>query len=837
MWSAETNGTDAFTPLALAAVWEPTLRLGTAIVPAFTRGPALIAMSASSLAAAAPGRFVLGLGSSSPVIVGNWNGIEFAEPYRRTRDVLRTTRACSRGSGSTASSTPSPCSASSSTAPRPSRRPIVLAALRAGMLRLAGREADGAILNWLAPYDVGQCVAAIDNPAAEVVARIFVCPTEDAEHARTVGRFMISSYLTVPAYAAFHDWVGRGDRLAPMHEAGPPGTGRPRRPRCPRTSSTTSSCTAAPSRAVTRCRPTPTPGSPLPSSHSSRPPTAHRPSTCSADSPRRADMQIQDTVVVVTGGASGIGTAMARRFHADGARQVVVVDRALDGAQAVADEIGGVAEQVDAADPDALADLVARTLERDGRIDLFCSNAGMTTGIGIDDPADLWHDALELNVMSHVYAARAVLPSMLERGSGYLLQTASAAGLLTSPGDAPYAVTKHGAVAFAEWLARHLRLARHRCQRAVPDGRRHAAADGSARRRRPRRAGRGRLGGDRSAPSTWPTSWPRGWPRAGSCSCPIPRSVRSGSRRCPIPTAGWPGCAAWSRSRSSVATRSHPSKGQQHMPGVKDRVALVTGGAQGIGAAVAARLAAGGAKVGVLDLNKDAAQVTVDQITEIGGTAIALGADVSKRDEAEAPPWLALVGEFFGLHILVNNAGVLRDNLLFKMSDDDWTLVMDVHLRGAFLCSQAAQKHMVEAKFGRIISMSSTSARGNRGQANYSTAKAGLQGLTKTLGIELGKFGITANAIAPGFIETAMTKATAERIGTTIEVMRENVAASIPVARGGGAGRHRQRRGVLRRGGVGLRHRPGALRRRRQRPALIAACGPACFDAEDRQAG
>ena len=220
------------------------------------------------------------------------------------------------------------------------------------------------------------------------------------------------------------------------------------------------------------------------------------------------------------------------------------------------------------------------------------------------------------------------------------------------------------------------------------------------------------------------------------------------------------------------------------MPGVTDRVALVTGAAQGIGAAIAQRLAADGAKVGVLDLAQDTAQSVVDEITSAGGTAIALGADVSQRDQVQAAVD-TLVGEFGGLQILVNNAGVLRDNLLFKMSDDDWDMVMNVHLKGAFLCSSIAQKHMVEAKYGRIVSMSSTSARGNRGQANYSTAKAGLQGLTKTLAIELGPFGVTANAIAPGFIETAMTKATAERIGMTIEQMRDGVAAALPVRRGG----------------------------------------------------
>jgi 3-oxoacyl-[acyl-carrier protein] reductase len=220
------------------------------------------------------------------------------------------------------------------------------------------------------------------------------------------------------------------------------------------------------------------------------------------------------------------------------------------------------------------------------------------------------------------------------------------------------------------------------------------------------------------------------------------------------------------------------------MAGVQNRVALVTGAAQGIGAEVARRLASDGAKVGVLDLQSDAAQAVADEITAAGGAAIALAADVSKRDQVQAA--VDRVAEQFGaLHILVNNAGVIRDNLLFKMSDDDWTLVMEVHLRGAFLASQIAQKHMVEARYGRIICMSSTSALGNRGQANYSTAKAGLQGLTKTLAIELGPFGVTANAIAPGFIETEMTKATAERIGTTIDAMRENVANTVPVRRGG----------------------------------------------------
>ena len=219
VWSAETNGTDAFTPLALASAWEPTLRLGTAIVPAYTRGPALIAMSAASMAAAAPGRFVLGLGSSSPVIVGNWNGIEFAEPYRRTRDVLRVVKAALAGervSGEFDSFTINRFKLEQAPAVPP---PILLAALRPQMLRLAGREADGAILNWLASTDVARCVAEIGNPDADVVARIFVCPSEDPTYARNLGRLLISTYLTVPAYAAFHDWLGRGEVLKSMHEA------------------------------------------------------------------------------------------------------------------------------------------------------------------------------------------------------------------------------------------------------------------------------------------------------------------------------------------------------------------------------------------------------------------------------------------------------------------------------------------------------------------------------------------------------------------------------------------------------------------------------------------
>jgi NAD(P)-dependent dehydrogenase (short-subunit alcohol dehydrogenase family) len=164
-------------------------------------------------------------------------------------------------------------------------------------------------------------------------------------------------------------------------------------------------------------------------------------------------MDVRGQVVVITGGGSGIGAALAGRFAADGAEAVVVVDRERAAAEAVAAETGGSAEVTDVADSAAVAELVRRVEDRHGRVDLFCSNAGIATGVELDDPDDRWHQALETNLMAHVYAARAVLPGMLARGSGYLLNTASAAGLLTAPGDAPYSVSKHGAVAFAEWLS------------------------------------------------------------------------------------------------------------------------------------------------------------------------------------------------------------------------------------------------------------------------------------------------------------------------------------------------------------------------------------------------
>jgi 3-oxoacyl-[acyl-carrier protein] reductase len=214
------------------------------------------------------------------------------------------------------------------------------------------------------------------------------------------------------------------------------------------------------------------------------------------------------------------------------------------------------------------------------------------------------------------------------------------------------------------------------------------------------------------------------------------------------------------------------------------RVAIVTGAARGIGAATARRLAADGMAVAVLDLKEGDCADTVDAITKAGGRALAVGADVSNSEQVAAAVE-KVAAELGGPTVLVNNAGVLRDNMLFKMSEDDWDFVLAVHLRGAFLMTKASQKYMVEAKFGRIINLSSSSALGNRGQANYAAAKAGMQGLTKTLAIELGKFGITANAVAPGFIATDMTAATAARMGMDFEEFKKAAAAQIPVARVG----------------------------------------------------
>jgi 3-oxoacyl-[acyl-carrier protein] reductase len=213
-----------------------------------------------------------------------------------------------------------------------------------------------------------------------------------------------------------------------------------------------------------------------------------------------------------------------------------------------------------------------------------------------------------------------------------------------------------------------------------------------------------------------------------------------------------------------------------------DRVALVTGAGRGIGAATARRLAADGAAVAVADLTEGDTEETATAISDSGGTAIGVGCDVTVADQVEAAVD-KVVAELGRIDILVNNAGIIRDNLLFKMSEEDWDTVIAVHLRGAFLCSRAAQRHMVSQRYGKIVNLSSISALGNRGQANYSAAKAGIQGLTRTLAIELGPFGINVNAVAPGFIATAMTDATARRMGVEPEQFREAIAAMVPLRR------------------------------------------------------
>ena len=216
----------------------------------------------------------------------------------------------------------------------------------------------------------------------------------------------------------------------------------------------------------------------------------------------------------------------------------------------------------------------------------------------------------------------------------------------------------------------------------------------------------------------------------------------------------------------------------------QQRTAIITGAARGIGAAIARRFAQDGMQVAVLDLDEEACAGTVQEIQQAGGEALAVGANVADEDSVAAA--VERVAQELGAPtVLVNNAGIIRDNMLFKMSVADWDAVMGVHLRGAFLMTRAVQQHMVTAEYGRIVNLSSTSALGNRGQANYSAAKAGMQGFTKTLAIELGRYNVTANAIAPGFIETDMTKATAERVGVPFEQFIEMAAKQIPVARTG----------------------------------------------------
>lgn len=214
------------------------------------------------------------------------------------------------------------------------------------------------------------------------------------------------------------------------------------------------------------------------------------------------------------------------------------------------------------------------------------------------------------------------------------------------------------------------------------------------------------------------------------------------------------------------------------------KTAFVTGGSRGIGREIVEQFAQEGANVAIIDVNEEALEVAATELKQAGYPVYTKVGSVANREEVE----LAMkdVYEKFGsIDILVNNAGVIRDNLVFKMTDEDWLTVMNVHLTGAFYASRAAQAYMTKQKYGRIINISSTSALGNRGQANYSTAKAGLQGLTKTLAIELGRYGVTVNAVAPGFIETDMTKATAERLGVPFDKFIEFTTSTIPVGRSG----------------------------------------------------
>jgi 3-oxoacyl-[acyl-carrier protein] reductase len=217
---------------------------------------------------------------------------------------------------------------------------------------------------------------------------------------------------------------------------------------------------------------------------------------------------------------------------------------------------------------------------------------------------------------------------------------------------------------------------------------------------------------------------------------------------------------------------------------MNQRVAIVTGAARGIGAAIAHRLAADGLAVAVLDLDEASTSATVEGILAAGGRAIGVGANVSVSADVEHAVE-RVTDELGAPTVLVNNAGILRDNLIFKMTEDDWDAVVAVHLRGAFLMTRAVQRHQVEADWGRIVSLSSTSALGNRGQANYAAVKAGIQGFTKTLALELGRYNVTANAIAPGFIATDMLRATADRLKVPFDQFLEGAAREIPVGRVG----------------------------------------------------
>jgi len=216
----------------------------------------------------------------------------------------------------------------------------------------------------------------------------------------------------------------------------------------------------------------------------------------------------------------------------------------------------------------------------------------------------------------------------------------------------------------------------------------------------------------------------------------------------------------------------------------KDKVAVVTGAAGGIGAAIIRDFSSKGAKVAIFDINEVGINSLAHEVIENGGEAIAVRCDVSDATDVKVA-FDKVIAAFGKVDILINNAGIIRDNLIFKMTENEWDSVIDIHLKGSFLCAKEAQKYMVANGYGKIVNLSSTSALGNRGQVNYSAAKAGLQGFTKTLAIELGPKGINVNAIAPGFIETEMTKATAERLGITLEQMSQAIIGQLAIKRAG----------------------------------------------------
>ena len=218
LWSAEAGGHEGLVPLALAAAWTPSLRLGTAILPVYTRGAATLAEATASMCQAAPGRFALGIGCSSPTIVENWNAVPYEKPYQRVRDTIRFLRAALSGEKVTADYETFSVKGFRLDVPISEMPPILVGALRSGMLRLAGREGDGAITNWLSPADVPKIVEQV-GPDKEIVTRVIVLPTTDFDTVRAIGRRVVAAYLTVPAYAAFQEWLGRGDALRDMNEA------------------------------------------------------------------------------------------------------------------------------------------------------------------------------------------------------------------------------------------------------------------------------------------------------------------------------------------------------------------------------------------------------------------------------------------------------------------------------------------------------------------------------------------------------------------------------------------------------------------------------------------